>query len=532
VGLVIALCAWMSLVGAARAAVPGTVSTVAGNGTEGYTGNGGPATSAEFKDTYGVSVDAGGDLLFADPRNNVVRLVAGSNCTSACPYGLAAMTKGDIYTVAGTGTAGYTGDDGAAKSAKLAFPYGLALDPQGDVLIADLSNNVVRIVARASCASACPYGLRSMVLGDIYTIAGDHKAGYSGDGGPATSAALSVPEHLAVDQAGNLVIGDAQNDRVRLVVDSSCSSACPYGLRSTSAGSIYTIAGDGTTGAAGDGGPATAAELDHPTGLAFDGVGDLLIADVYNGVRLVAETSCAFDCQYGLRSMTPGDIYTVAGTGTYGFTGDGKPATSAELFLADSVAVDGVGDLLIADTGNQRIRIVPDIGCSTDCAYGLPPHWEGKGFIYTVAGNGTPGFSGDGGAATGAEFSYPSGVSVDGDGNLLIADTGNYRIRLVTASKPPPVCYETGAREVGEDGFTGTRDQEDVIVYAPAGLASITGVTVVNGTASHPAFTPGTKGPVIVTATKTAQSLAVSGYYKAPDEEGRSTYCGFYLPTG
>jgi hypothetical protein len=270
--------------------------------------------------------------------------------------------------------------------------------------------------------------------------------------------------------------------------------------------------------------------LNHPVGLAVDGVGDLLIADTYNGVRLVAETSCGFDCQYGLRSMTPGYIYTVAGNGINAFNGDGRPATSAELALADSVAVDGVGDLLIADQYNDRIRIVPDIGCTSVCPYGLPALT--KGFMYTVAGNGTFGFSGDGGPATSAEFNYPGELGIDGDGNLLIADTDNYRIRLVTASEPAPVCYETGAREVGQDGFTGTRDQEDVIVYAPAGLASINVVTVVNGTASHPAFTPGTKGPVIVTATKTVESMGVSGYYKATDDDGRTTYCGFYLAAG
>jgi hypothetical protein len=270
--------------------------------------------------------------------------------------------------------------------------------------------------------------------------------------------------------------------------------------------------------------------LDDPDSLAFDGVGNLLISNWgSSSVRLVAGTSCAFDCQYGLRSMTPGDIYTVAGNGTSGYNGDDRPAASAELY-GPAVTIDGVGDLLIADMYNSRVRIVPDIGCTSACPYGLPALH--KGFMYTLAGNGINGFSGDGGPASSAEMSWSRGISVDGDGNLLIADSFNNRIRLVTAAQPPPVCYEVGAREVGQDGFTGTRDQEDVIVYAPAGLASITDVTVVNGTASHPAFTPGSKGPVVVTATKTVQSMGVSGYYKATDEDGRYTFCGFYLPTG
>lgn len=210
-------------------------------------------------------------------------------------------------------------------------------------------------------------------------------------------------------------------------------------------------------------------------------------------------------------------------------TGTGRPADLGGLNSPEDVAVDGVGDLLIDDAGNDRIRVVPDIGCSIDCAYGDPMHWEGKGFIYTLAGNGTFGYGGDGGQATAAELDLPLGLAVDGNGNLLVADTFNQRIRMVTAADQRPVCYETGAREVGQNGFKGANNQEDVVVYAPAGLASITNVTVVNGTAAYAPFTPGTKGPVIVTATSTDQSVPVSGYYKATDEEGRSTVCGFYI---
>jgi hypothetical protein len=204
IGLVVALCAWVGFVGAARAAAPGTISTIAGNGTVGYAGNGGPATSAELDYPTNVVADADGDLLIADPGNALVRLVAGSNCTSGCPFGLAAMTKGDIYVVAGTGTRGYGGDGGPARSAQLNFPFGLVLDRQGDLLIADQSDNVVRLVARVSCASDCPYGLKSMAPGDIYTIAGDGTGGFAGDGGLATNAELGGPSGLAFDQAGDL----------------------------------------------------------------------------------------------------------------------------------------------------------------------------------------------------------------------------------------------------------------------------------------------------------------------------------------
>jgi hypothetical protein len=530
VGLVIASCGWAGLAGAAQAAVPGTISTIAGNGSVGNGGNGAPATGAELDYPADVVADSGGDLLIADPGNSLVRLVAGSNCASACPFGLGAMTKGDIYVVAGNGARGYGGDGGTARSAQLNFPFALVLDRQGNLLIADQSDNVVRLVARVSCTSDCPYGLKSMVAGSIYPVAGNSTGGFAGDGGLATNAELNGPSGMAFDQAGDLLVSDSENNRIRLVANSSCSSACPFGLPSMSEGSIYTLAGDGLSGIAGDDGPASVAELADPDSVAFDGVGDLLISDWDRStIRLVAATSCAFDCQYGLRSMTPGDIYTVAGNGTPGYNGDGRPAGLAEMY-GPSLTVDGVGDLLIADMYNNRVRIVPDVSCTTACLYG--PSALHKGFMYTLAGTGVNGFSGDGALAASAEMSWSRGISVDGDSNLLIADANNNRIRMVTAAQPPPVCYEVGAREVGQDGFTGTRDQEDVIVYAPAGLASISDVTVVNGTATHAAFTPGTKGPVVVTATKTVQSLGVSGYYKATDTEGRYSFCGFYLAAG
>ncbi len=415
----------------------GDIYTIAGNGTESYSGDGAAATSAELNQPEGVTADGVGNLLIADTGNSVVRLVAGSSCATNCPYGLSAMTKGDIYTIAGNGTESYSGDGGAATSAELNQPSGVAVDGSGDLLIADEVNERVRLVATASCSSGCPYGLASMTEGDIYTIAGNGSIGPpSGDGGPATSAELFNPDAVGVDSEGDLLI--ATGLQVRLVAAASCSSSCPYGLSSMTEGDIYTVAGNGSFGFSGDGGPATSAELYVPSGVAVDSSGDLLIADPGNSrVRLVAAASCSSGCPYGLSAMTKGDIYTIAGNGTQGFSGDGSAATSAELEGPSGVAVDGVGDLLIAD--GSRVRLVAGSSCTTGCPYGLSAMT--KGDIYTIAGNGTHGFSGDGSAATSAELSSLGGVAVDGDGNLLIADYGNNRVRLVTG-RPTEATYQ------------------------------------------------------------------------------------------
>jgi hypothetical protein len=187
VALSVLCIALFGLASSAQAA-PGTISTLAGDGTYGYSGDGGPATSAELDYPSGVAVDAGGDLLIADSANRRVRLVAGASCSSACPYGLASMTEGDIYTIADNGTNGYSGDGGPASSAELDYPSGVAVGPGGDLLIADYLGNRVQLVAGASCSSGCPYGLASMTKDDIYTIAGTGTSGYSGDGGPAPSS--------------------------------------------------------------------------------------------------------------------------------------------------------------------------------------------------------------------------------------------------------------------------------------------------------------------------------------------------------
>jgi sugar lactone lactonase YvrE len=325
------------------------------------------------------------------------------------------MTARHIFTVAGVGADGYSGDLGPATGAELGSPQNVTVDAAGNLLIADTHNDRVRVVA---ASTGTFYGV-AMTAGDIYTIAGDGTHGFSGDGGPATSAELAYPEDTAVDAAGNVLIADNDNFRIRVV---AASTGTFYGIAMT-AGDIYTIAGGGTHGA-GDGGPATSAELYGPETVAIDAAGNLLIADALGQrIRAVAASTGTF---YG-QPMTAGDIYTVAGTGTNGYSGDGGPATNAELSNPGAVAVDGTGNLVIADTGNNRIRVV---AARTGTFYGQKVT---AGDIGTVAGNGSYGYFGDGGPASQAEISGPAGVAVDGTGDLVIADTGNNRIRRVTS---------------------------------------------------------------------------------------------------
>jgi secreted PhoX family phosphatase len=397
-----------------KAMTAGHIYTVAGNGSQFYSGDGGPVTKAELSTPEGVATDAAGNLLIADYDNSRVRVAA---ATTGTFYGKA-MTAGHIYTVAGNGLRGHSGDGGPATKATLTLPGGVAVDAHGNLLIAATGNSRVRVVA---ATTGTFYG-QTMTAGDIYTIAGNGHRGFSGDGGPATSAAIFNPAGVTVDAAGNVVIADTENNRVRVV---AATTGTFYG-RTMTAGNIYTIAGNGTRGSSGDGGPATSAELFVPTAMTVDAAGNVLIADYGNNrIRVVAASAGTF---YG-QTMTAGDIYTIAGNGTAGFSGDGGPATSAEFNGPQSVAVDAAGNLLIADTYNHRIRM---IAASNGTFYGKATT---AGDTYTIAGNGggtnLGGFSGDGGPATGAELSYPSGVAATAAGNVLIADLGNNRIRMV-----------------------------------------------------------------------------------------------------
>ena len=327
-----------------RQVSPGTdrLTTPAGTaGDGGPLGDGRRATRASLS-ACGVTVDHSGNLVIADFLHQRIRVVAARTGTF---YGQA-MTARDIYTVAGDGRQGFSGDGGPATNAELNFPEGVAVDAAGSLLIADTGDGRVRVVA---ARTGTFYG-KAMTVGHIYTVAGTSTQGFSGDGGPATKAKLNFPTEVAVDAAGNLLIADFRNERVRVA---AAHDGTFYGQPMT-AGDIYTVAGDGSSGFSGDGGPATSAGLD-PGRVTVDAAGNLLIADIFNRrVRVVAASTGTF---YG-QAMTAGDIYTVAGDGNFGFSGDGGPATSAELSRPEGVAVDATGNLLIADGDNQRIRMV------------------------------------------------------------------------------------------------------------------------------------------------------------------------------
>ena len=279
-----------------------------------------------------------------------------------------------IETVAGGSS--YRGDGGAATAAQLRFPAGVALDGAGNLYIADRDNHRIRKVDPA---------------GVISTVAGDGMRGYGGDGGAATAAQLFAPRGVALDGAGNLYIADTFNQRIRKV---------------DAAGVISTVAGDGTRGYGGDGGPAVDAQLNTPYGLALDGAGNLYIADLFN---------------HRIRKVdTAGMISTVAGDGTRGSGGDGDPATSAQLNFPRGVAPDGAGNLYIADDLNHRIRKV-----------------DAAGVISTVAGSGNGRLRrgrlrrGRRPGCGGATEHPPPAWRWTGSGNLYIADTNNHRIRKV-----------------------------------------------------------------------------------------------------
>jgi len=319
------------------------------------------------------------------------------------------MTAGHLYPIAGGGSSLKNGVP--AKAAALYWPTSVTLDSAGNVVIADTFHSLVRVVAYTTGTF---YG-QPMTSGDIYTVAGNGTEGSSGDLGPATAAELA-PAGVAQDHAGNLMTTDAAGALLRVVPPVSGTF---YGQQMT-AGHIYTVAGGGTS-YPGDGGPATSGEFARPAGLVLDGKGNVLVADYYGDrVRMVAVTAGTF---YG-QHMTAGDLYTIAGNGTAGFSGDGGPATSAELNAPGNVSLDGSGNVVLADTVNQRIRV---IAATTGTFYGQRMT---AGHIYTVAGGGTS--IADGGPATGAELFDPQDAVAAAGGGLLIADTSDGRVRLVS----------------------------------------------------------------------------------------------------
>ena len=394
-----------------RIAPSGTISTVAGTGVAGYSGDSGLATAAQLNRPRGVVVDPAGNVYIGDSDNGRIRRVDTSGTittfvSTGSPYDLALDVAGNIYVAngstiqrvspsavvspfAGTGTSGNSGDGGPATAAQLVWPVGVAVDPTGNVYIADTRSYRVRKVNTA---------------GTISTFGGNGAYRYGGDGGPATSAAMSSPSGVARDASGNLYIADTNNHRIRKV---------------TPGGTISTFAGNGAWSYSGDGGPAIAAGLAYPLAVIADAAGNLYVADRDN-------------CRVrGINAA--GVIYTLAGTGMCGYSGDGGAATAAQISNPRAFAFGPDGSLYIAE-GDRVRRVSP----------------TGIGIITTVAGTATPGYSGDGGPATAAQLWGPTGVVVDALGNVYIADASNYRVRrvdpagVITTVAGTGVCCQSG----------------------------------------------------------------------------------------
>lgn len=371
----------------------GSISTVAGDGTQGYAGDGGNAASAKLKQPYGVTTDKAGNLYISDTQNSRIRKMD--------------AVTGVISTVAGNGVYGFSGDGGLATDAKLSFIFGsVKLDDAGNIYIPDSQNNRVRKV--------------DVSTGIITTVAGSNSpSNYSGDGGPATAAGLLGPAGLAIDHAGNIYIADSGNGSVRKV--------------NASNGIITTIAGRGVSGFDYSNGPATSLYLFRPTDLALDASGTLYIADTY------AFTIRKVDASTGIMTMVAG-----ARRSSQASSGDEGPATDATFDGPFGLALDAAGNIYLTDgehTGsptavtNNRIRKV-------DAATGIIHTIAGIG-----AGDGTVTYSGDGGPATEATLSAPNGITVDNLGNIYFADLNNNAIRKidVNASSLTFASTEVGA---------------------------------------------------------------------------------------
>lgn len=369
------------------------INTIAGNATVGYSGDGGLATSAGLIEPYAISLDSKGNVFIAEPPDGRIRQIqAASGSTTNCATNGSTQPCASLYiiTAVGNGVLGFAGDGGQAVKAEINQASGVAVDSSGNFYLADAFNNRIRKIDTS---------------GVITTVAGSGVYSYSGDGGPATSAQLFAPHAAAVDVNGNLFIADTDNNVVREV---------------TSKGVISTIAGTGASGSSGDNGPATAATLNLPQGVAVDLSGNVFVADTANS---------------RVRKISNGTITNYAGNGTAGYSGNGGSATGATLNTPVGLAVDKSGSLYIADQGNNVVRMV-----------------SAGGTITTFAGNGTQGYSGNGGPATSAQLNGPQGVAVDSSGNVYIADTLNSVIREVTPNGVIQTIAGTGIAGYSGDG--------------------------------------------------------------------------------
>jgi len=417
------------------AVVHGTITTIAGTGTAGFSGDGGSATAAELDYPAGLAFDSVGDLYIADSSNNRVREI---------------LVSGMITTVLGTG------DPGATLPNQLNVPTGVAIDSTGNLDVADNGNQRIQQLAPSGGIQTLPGAGRDLAAdgkGDLFiaagsqvlelapslklsTIAGGGSYLFGGDGGPATSARLNSPVAIALDSEGDLYIADQRNSRVRMV---------------DTTGNISTIDGDGTFGS----GPG---ELSAPGGVVVNSSGVLYIAD-QNNDRIEAVLSSG--------------TVTVAGTGVPGFNGDGLPATSTQIFSPGNMAIDPDGTIYFTDKGNQRLReISTDQTISTVAQIAASAvAVDATGVVYIadadlhevfridraghqdiIAGTGTAGFGGDGGPALAAQLNSPAGVAADRQGNVYIADTGNNRLRVITPDGNIRTLAGTGAADFDGDG--------------------------------------------------------------------------------
>jgi MBG domain (YGX type)/Chitobiase/beta-hexosaminidase C-terminal domain/FG-GAP-like repeat/Abnormal spindle-like microcephaly-assoc'd, ASPM-SPD-2-Hydin/NHL repeat len=407
----------------------GIISAYAGNGTGGFSGDGGQAPSAQLYNPLGMAIDGAGNLYIADTDNARIRKVT---------------ANGVISTVVGTGVAGSTGDGGPALNATLNYPEAVTLDASGNLYIVENNGCRVRKVAAAT--------------GIISTVAGTGTRGETGDGGPATSAELYNPKGVAVDTSGNIYISDYSGNRVRKVTAST--------------GVISTFAGTGTAAYSGDGGPAASAGLYAPEGLVFDANNNLYIADSGNFV---------------VRKVTPsGTISTVAGVGqVYGYNGDGKSATQSWLAGPSALALDSAGNLYIADNYNFRTRKV-----------------NSAGIISTVAGTGANAYGGNGGVATSANLENSWGLALDKAGNLYISDFVASVVRKVSYNNtgaPPsaPAFAPAGGTYTAAQTVTITDSTPGVTIYY-----ATSGATTTNWTKYST--------PISVTGTTTVQAVAIA----------------------
>ena len=430
------------------------ISAVAGSGQEGYNGDGSLATSAWIAKPTGIAFDSSGNLYFTDTGNRVVRKVS---------------TTGIISTFAGNAMlfSGSNGDGGPATSALFSWPagqsyLGVAIDGAGNLYISDVNSGSGRV------RKVDPSGTISTYAGAGF--------GDGGDGGPAATAGVRTAAGLAVDSQGNLYIADTVGQRVRKV---------------NAAGTISTVAGTGVSNYTGDGGPAVSATLSVPVGVAVDAQGNLYITEAGNAV-------------YGPRVRkvdTAGNISTVAGNGKTGFLGDGGPALNAEFGInLQGVAVDKAGNLYIADYGNYRIRKV-----------------DASGTITTIAGNGQPGRSGNGGLASNA-LVEPSGMVVDASGNLYISDYFSSQIRKITfGAKPPGLSVSASSLYFASIFGHNASPQPQLVTVSTAGspISYTISATTQSGAAwlnvSGSGTTPGTS-QVMIDVSPGGAALAAGTY--------------------